>query len=141
MNIEFLKPDSEKPKLPGGELKGQPVQGPDGKWYDQFGEQIEHRQSGVKPEADKDIDYAGRFWARQPKGMREAMEEIIRDAAKDGFISDLVGPGGIDEARKEKLSAYRRLAMELGYEIGKFQFKKGPNIVMAEIKKIEKDKN
>ena len=53
---------------PGGSLEGKPVQGLDGKWYNQFGEKIE------APEAETD---RARSWRT---GRRFADRERTRDA-------------------------------------------------------------
>lgn len=70
----------------------------------------------VKP----DEMYAQRFWDRQPPGMREVMIENIHSAAEKGSIGSFTDPKGISETDREKLSAYRLLAEELGYEVGSY---------------------
>lgn len=123
---ESVSPELGHGKL-GGELKGKPIQGPDGQWRDKFGEKI-----------SADEAYASVFWEKQPKGKREVMMGSIRRAAEKGEISELIPPEGIvDSYYKEKLSAYRLLAREMGYEIGKFIFKKQAGTAIAPIKKIE----
>ena len=119
-------PPQEKPKQMGGELREKSVQGPDGQWYNKFGEKI-----------TTDEAYASMFWEKQPKGMRETMINIIRDSEREGMIAFLSAQEGITQDLKEKLSAYRLLAKELGYEVGEFAFKAKAGTVTAQIRKIE----
>jgi len=74
---------------------------------------------------DKDKVYAERFWERNKvQGLKDAMVENIRHAAERGQFSIFVSPDGISEDDKEKLSAYRQIARELGYEMGAYIFNK-----------------
>ena len=120
----------EKPKRPGGELYGRPVQGHDGKWYDKFGQEISEQKA-------RDTEYADRFWKRQPPGMRDSMTDNIHRAAQETppMIGSFVDPAGMTEEDKEKLSAYRLLAEELGYEVGQYVFNASAYTARAEIKK------
>lgn len=113
-------------KRPGGPLQGKIIQGPDGKWYNEFGEQ-----------ASKDDIYSHLFWSRkQPPNLREAMMQNILSASQTGTFGVFVNPSGMTEEDKEKLSAYRVLARELGFEIGEFQFNKRSHNALATIKKM-----
>lgn len=67
--------------------------------------------------------------------MRESIE---KQAKERGLFSLLVDKTGITEEDKRRLSAYRSIAREIGYEIGQFHFNKNTHTVTAEIKKIEK---
>lgn len=108
---------------PGGELYGRPVQGLDGHWYDKYGTPI-----------SEDEEYSRRFWDKgQPKEMRSTMIGILESSIQNGHFSSFVDPSGITEYDKEKLSAYRILARELGYTIGQFSFNKKSYIATAPI--------
>jgi len=128
------KPASRRP---GGKLQGKPIQGIDGQWYDKFGNKIPPQtERGPK---NKDEEYSQRFWDRdQPDGLREVMIYNLESAVKRGTFSLFVDPKGITEKDKEKLSAYRLLAKETGFEIGEFVFSKETYTVTATISQIEK---
>ncbi len=128
-NFGKQQPSQEQPRRPGGTLEGKPIQGPDGQWYDKFGEKI-----------SQDAAYAIGFWKKQPAGMREAMHDILKRAEQTGIMSSLASPDkGIEDdlELKQKLSAYRELAREMGYEVGQFQFDKRTGTATASIKKAE----
>lgn len=113
-------------KRPGGELYGKPVQGLDGQWYDKFGSPI-----------SEDEEYARRFWDKgQPKKMRSTMVDILESSIQRGVFSSFVDPSGITEYDKEKLSAYRILAQELGYNMSKFTFNKNSHSATAQISRL-----
>ena len=118
----------EKQNRPGGELYGRPSQDADGKWRNQYGEELSEEES-------RDLEYATRFWESQPSGMREAMRENIEIAAQAGSISSFVDPKGISEKDKEKLSAYRVLAKEMGYEVGQYVTNRDSYTAVAPINK------
>ena len=120
----------ERPKRPGGPLQGRPSEGLDKKWRDKFGELL-------TPEKAWDMEYAARFWQHQPEGMREAMMSNIESAAKQNppQIGYFVDPSGITEKDKERLSAYRVLAEEMGYEVGQYVFNKQSHAALAPIHK------
>ncbi len=117
-------------KRPGGPLKGKPVEGLDERWYDPFGKPIKFEE--------RDLIYAKRFWSHnQPRGLREVMIENVLDSEKHGFLGCFVSSEGIDETNKEKLSAYRVLAQQMGYKLGKFIFNRPSFVAMAHITKSE----
>ncbi len=87
-------------------------------------------------EADK--MYAARFWEGKPPGLREAMTETIKKDAQTGRTSIFVDKRGITERDKEKLSARRELARELGFEVGPFTFNENAYTATATIKPITK---
>ncbi len=93
---------------------------------------------GGKPlERDQaDKLYSERFWQRQPKGVRESMIDIIKERAEGGSFVIAVDPRGITDDDREKLSAYRDLAKQIGYEVGEYKFESKSHIVHAPIKKI-----
>lgn len=85
----------------------------------------------------KDAEYARQFWERgQPEGMREAMIRNIVDAATTGTKGIFAGSAGFDERDKQKMSAYRELAREMGYEIGPFQLDRPTGVASAAIRKL-----
>lgn len=87
---------------------------------------------------DKDENYAARFWQGKAEGLRDVITENIHQAAREeGFISSFVDPSGIAEKDREKLSACRQLARELGYEVGDFKFYPNAHTARAPIKKVE----
>ena len=141
--------DREKPpgygdsKRPGGELKGKPIQGPDGQWRDAFGEKIEAPTPPASREAI-DHEYSKRFWeTRALKGekfqndLRATMQSNVMSAADSGMLALAVDPAGITDHDREKLSAYRELAKTMGYEIGAFRFNEKSHTAIAPIKRIE----
>jgi len=87
-------------------------------------------------ENEEDRLYASKFWNQhQTRGLRENMIENIKTAEKGGSFSLFVSPIGITKTDKEKLSAYRVLADEIGYKIGGFKFNKKSYTAQASIKK------
>ena len=117
-------------KRPGGLFKGKPGEGLNGKWYDPFGKSIVFDHL--------DLDYSARFWSRsRPKGLREVMIDNIITGEKEGSIGSFVSPDGILESDREKLSAYRVLAQQMGYEVGKFSFNKRAYTALASIRKVD----
>ena len=121
----------EKRRLPGGALQGRAAQGQDNKWRDQFGEVLDFNKA-------QDMDYAARFWARsQPTGMRENMMTIVESSANQNppQLASFIDPSGITEKDKEKLSAYRVLAEEMGYEVGPYVLNNRSYTALAPIHK------
>jgi len=96
----------------------------------------------VGNEGDKDSVYAERFWDKQSPtvrdGLREAMVQGIKSASESGTMGIFVNPTGLTERDKEKLSAYRLLAGELGFKVGKFTFNK--NAILPLLLFSKKDK-
>jgi len=132
------QPSAEnKPKLPGGAARAKPLE-INGQFYDPYHPpKLVRKTDGTEEYVggktiDRDTIYANRFWDRQPKGMKEVMIQELHKAAADprGKIGSFVNPSGMDERDKEKLSAYRQLGKELGYEIGKYHF--NPKVHTAE---------
>jgi hypothetical protein len=119
----------EKAKLPGGELKGKLTQGSDKEWSDQFGARIPKDKA-------RDLEYAARFWrGERPSQLRETMKKIIESAYAQGQFAYAVDSNGLSETDKEKLSAYRVLANELGYNIGPYELHKTSWTVTSPITK------
>ncbi len=99
----------------------------------------------------KDEEYAQKFWdaerakvkiGKNPdkylKDLRDAMMENIEKAVATGNIDVFAGPKELAESEKQKISAYRALAKEMGYEVGQFKLDKHTHSAEATIKKIEK---
>lgn len=97
-------------------------------------------KSGIDPVADRmqrDLNYAVRFFSRADEGMKEQMKQGILGAVKTGVLSLVVNINGLTELNKEKMSAYRYLADQMGFVIG--QFKRTESTAQASIqRKIEK---
>ena len=136
--------ESQTTRLPGGEYKPRPIE-IDGEFYDSLHPPklfrgLDGKEVYVGGEKlDKNDVYAERFWSRdQPKGLKEVMTENIRKATEErGTFTSFVGENGISDTDKEKLSAYRVLARETGYEIGEFAFDKKTGVASAPIRQIE----
>ena len=129
-----MKPTMPRRKRPGGALRGKPVQGPKGEWYNALGERINY---------SVDLAYSRAFWKSfkhkaVAQGRYKIMRETIQnDAEKHGQIAILVGPQ-ITEESKAEMSAYRVLAKKMGYQIGLFTHHKRAHTATAPIKKIAK---
>lgn len=115
-------------KRPGGLLAGKPTQGFDGKWYNQYGEPIEFDE--------KDLKYSERFWSSQPKGMRETFMNNILNAANDGFLGIIISEKEFTEKDKERASAYRVLARQMGLEVGGYILNENARTIVAPIKRV-----
>lgn len=114
---------------PGGPLVGKPIQGSDGRWYNQFKEEIKFDPKNVK--------FSDLFWSRnQPTAKREAMMDNIISASGNGLLALIVDHGGITDMDKERLSAYRVLAKQMGYEVGLYRFNPASGNVTALICKV-----
>lgn len=122
-----------KRKMPGSNLKGKPVQGLEGAWHDRHGKRIRFQE--------KDLTYSGKFWEKKSGGLKkdlkQAMMTNIEKAGKEGELHLFVGQKGIALDDKEKLSAYRVLAQQMGYEISEYKYNKGADTVTAKIRKKE----
>jgi len=69
--------------------------------------------------------------------MQQSIESAIKLGIFSNFVGIIEGTDGkkqLDEATKEKLSAYRKLAEEMGYSIGPFKLHEKAGTVTAEIK-------
>ena len=88
---------------------------------------------------DKDAAYAGRFWNRNQNivGLKDVMAQSLQGAIekRDRLFYVLVNVSGLTEQDKEKLSAYRVLAGEIGIELGPFRLNKRSGTAVAEILK------
>jgi len=70
--------------------------------------------------------------------MREVFQRAVERGAQTGQIGWFVDKTGITEDDRERLSALRQTAEELGYEVGNFVFSENAWTAMAPIKKISK---
>jgi len=92
---------------------------------------------------ERDNEYSNKFWESQGEisdNVRENMKDIILDCVQRGEMAIFVGfekNGKIDEKSKQKLSAYRVLAIEIGYYIGDFVIHREAGTVIAKIYKKE----
>lgn len=133
--INQEQPQQEQRKRPGGPIQGKPIQDFEGKWHNQSGEEI-----------STDAAYAQAYWNEQKiKGMpeknidqmRQSMRDTIEQQEEGGIVGIFVDKTGITDEFKRKLSAYREIAREMGYEIGEFRFNENSGNVTASIKKRE----
>lgn len=145
-------PDSlhgeRQPKLPGQPLEQAPIE-IDGRFYDPFnppkqyyGKEGQMLFKGGE-EITRDEAYSKMFWRHKGhvKGLREAMIDSLKSSISEGIIGVFVGVEERDykteliQESREKLSAYRVLAKELGYEIGPYTFHKDSGSVVAKMTK------
>jgi hypothetical protein len=135
---------------PGGEGNRKVIE-LGGKFYDSLDPPEAHKTKDgdreyIGKELDKDTAFSRLFWEKdQPEGLKEAMKETITRQIDGGKFFSSVGSevnseGNIelDQDSKEKLSAYRVLANEMGYEIGPYDLV-NKTTVEAKINKIESD--
>jgi hypothetical protein len=107
------------------------------------------RQQLATPETsvDRDTQYAEKYWqlraehGDKPKlieGIKQSFRQSILDAANsdEKRLAIFVAAENFSEEERAKISAYRVLAKELGYEIGPYKISKGSGTAMAEIKKL-----
>jgi len=73
----------------------------------------------LRPE---DPTYSAQFLATQPEGFEQAMQKNIRRSAEKGVISIFVSVDGMTPQDKQKLSAYRVIADQMGYDIGQWKY-------------------
>jgi hypothetical protein len=124
-----MSPCSETSVRPGGALVQRPVQGPDGNWY------MDGRR--ISEEDARDYEYATRFWKRgQPETMRQNMTEIIEKAVQEGTFYLFVDQEEMTDEDKERISAYRVLAKQIGYRVGGFTHQPGKPTACAPIERM-----
>jgi len=68
----------------------------------------------------RDISFATMYFMEAPKGMAEAIAEIIISDADKGELVIAVDEKGYTDKDKKKLAAYRVIARNLGFAVGKF---------------------
>ncbi len=124
-------------KRPGGPLAGKPVEDYNGVWRNHFGEKIEFDP--------KDVDYSKRFWLRKSiflknenrlQELKEIMMESIASSSKNDFLGVFASSNGPSEEQKEQASAYRVLARQMGFKIGKYTLNEDSYIMIAPIKRV-----
>ncbi|OHA47750.1 MAG: hypothetical protein A2806_01480 [Candidatus Terrybacteria bacterium RIFCSPHIGHO2_01_FULL_48_17] len=143
---EELRREAEKeqePKTPGGPVRERPIQ-QDGKWY-HFGEEVSEERATA---LNRDHTYARQFWQRmqeeglspeQIRNYENALRGQIQNHAEQGLLLENVSAGELADKDKEKLSALRELASEMGYEVGQFRRGEEPGLMRASLHKIETD--
>lgn len=96
---------------------------------------------------EDDLRYSGAFWERlrdahwtreQIERKKAQMSEVIEQAAESGSFQTIVQMGllQISDRDREKLSAYRVMAHDLGYEIGGWKYTARSGSVKAPIRKL-----
>ncbi|MEK7571064.1 MAG: hypothetical protein AAB553_02210 [Patescibacteria group bacterium] len=125
------KDDNEE----GREAPSLPIQR-DGKFFDPANSDREL----TKDESDR--MYSAAYWYENretiPYGLRDQMISNIRSAGEpggNGQIGTFVDPEGITEKDRMKMSAYKVLAEELGYEVGEYTHHQKTHNVNAPISK------
>ena len=139
---------AEKPQRAGQELSLPPFEF-QGKYYDPMHPpKLIRDTDGAESyyggkEIDRDTAYSMRFWSRnQPEGLRDNMRVTLEAAILKGvltfFATSIISADGkkeIDGFNKEKLSAYRKMADDMGYTIGNFRLDQDTDTVNATITK------
>ena len=77
---------------------------------------------------NKDIEYANRYFSNAPSSMRETMVKIINKAVPTGQVCVFA-----DIGNKEKLSAYRVVAHEMGIQLGDWLIRNHAGTAIAKI--------
>jgi len=77
---------------------------------------------------NKDIEYAERYFLNAPNSMRDTIVKIITNAVPTGQVCIF---GSIDN--KEKLSAYRVVANEMGIQLGDWLIRNHAGTAIAKI--------
>ena len=126
-----MSKSSETPVRPGGPLVERPVQGADGNWY-HYGQMIPKKEA-------VDLDYAASFWKNQPEGMEQTMMSVIETTAQEGTFWQYVDQEKMTDKDKEKISAYRVLAKQMGYSLGGFTHQSGKPTGHAPIERTSQD--
>lgn len=146
---EEMETKAISPRLPGGPVSEKPLES-GGKFYDPLyppkiqilPDGSQQVLAGSGQEIGRDEAYSRMFWVDQPTTMRETMKQNVEIAFRNGlmamFVTGQKTPEGkidIGQNDKEKLSAYRVLAKEMGYTIGSYEYKEKSGTVTATITK------
>ncbi len=84
---------------------------------------------------EKDKENAARFFETQPADMRQSMIKVIEEAAKkDPPLIYVHIDGGLSDKNVDKLSAFRILAEEMGWEIAAFDVNSISHTVSAHMR-------
>ena len=70
--------------------------------------------------SEDDKQFADEFFLNSPSGMKQVMIKIIEKSVLTGRIAMAANMGKFTDKDKRKLSAYRVLAADMGYTIGKW---------------------
>ena len=140
-----------EPKLPGGPKRMRPIAVGNDEFYDQRHPPKRRINSDGKQSliggirVDKDTVYSERYWERQNQkypgaveGLRQAFADNIHRAVGpdgSGYVSSFISTDGLTEDDKEKLAAYRKMATELGYDVGEYVLHLNSGTAVAPIKK------
>tara|TARA_R100001244_G_scaffold126191_1_gene96507 strand:- start:355 stop:636 length:282 start_codon:yes stop_codon:yes gene_type:complete len=80
-----------------------------------------------------DKQYADNYFATKPKGMLPVMQKIIRDSVVKGSIGTFADMDGYTDKDKNKMSAYRVVASDMGITIGQWILNRETGIARAAI--------
>ena len=80
-----------------------------------------------------DKQHADNYFATAPKGMLPVMQKIIRDSVVRGWIGTFADMGGYTDKDKNKMSAYRVVAADMGITIGPFVLNRETGVARATI--------
>ena len=80
-----------------------------------------------------DKQHADNYFATAPKGMLDTMQAIIRMSVTKGSIGMFADMSGYTDSDKDKLSAYRVVASDMGITIGQWILNRETGIARAAI--------
>ena len=80
-----------------------------------------------------DKQHADNYFATAPKGMLDTMQGIIRKSVAKGTIGMFADMSGYTDSDKNKLSAYRVVASDMGITIGQWVLNRETGIARATI--------
>jgi len=80
-----------------------------------------------------DKQHADIYFATAPKGMLDTMRGIIRKSVAKGTIGMFADMSGYTDSDKNKLSAYRVVASDMGITIGQWVLNRETGIARATI--------
>jgi hypothetical protein len=80
-----------------------------------------------------DKQHADNYFATAPKGMLDTMQSIIRDSLVRGWFGIFACMDGYEDRDKNKMSAYRVVAADMGITIGSFVLNRETGVARATI--------
>ena len=80
-----------------------------------------------------DKRHADNYFATAPKGMLTTMQSIIRKSVVQGWFGMFADMGGYTDKDKNKMSAYRVVAADMGITIGPFILNRETGVARATI--------
>ena len=80
-----------------------------------------------------DKQHADNYFATAPKGMLDTMQGIIRKHIDKGTIGIFASMDGYTDSDKNKLSAYRVVASDMGITIGQWVLNRKTGVARATI--------